>query len=268
MRRLISLSCVVLFAGCGEGSKGGLIDSTTPKTEETIQEAKVEGPINHNPREVIERAIDAHGGPVQLGRLRTFIRSDAGQIIQRGGSKVMASREVVLALPDQCRLNFEIQAGTERLPTVLVVAGNQGWLSGAGNVQDLTREAVEDIRGEIHLNNILTLLPLASMEVTALPAITLGEQQALGVQVVAKGHAPIKVWFDQKTGHLVKAERSGFEGGEAITRAYYFSEFKDQGGPKLPTRQMETVNGAFAANWTISGYKIVDSLPADTFKKP
>lgn len=274
MRWLIPLAFLpLLAAACGGNSStpGGFLGQqpTDKDTGKDKVEEKVEGPATHNPREVVERAIQQHGGPVMLGRLRHFTRSEKGEISSFGTS-VRATRDVIVSLPDKCRLNFELDAGTQKIAMNMAVGGDKGWRSGGGETKDLGKEEIEDLRGELLLNAARTLLPLQAdgVELTALPVIKINKEPALGVKVASKGNAELKLWFDQKTGYLVKAERPGREAGLAVIREYYFSDFKELAGAKLPAKQVEHMNGRKVAEWSVTGCKTADGFPDSTFSKP
>lgn len=275
MRWLIPMAFLALLAAaCGgdpQKPSGGLLDQTSQQEGPNAgnKDEPINAPADHNPREVIERAVQAHGGPVQLGKLKHFTRSEKGEITSFGTS-VRATRDVVVSLPDKCRLNFELDGGTQKIMLSMAVVGDKGWRAGTGEIKDLSKEEIEDLRGEAQLNAMRTILPLAgnSVELTALPAILINKEPALGIKVTSKGNADLKLWFDQKNGYLVKAERPGREGGIAVMREYYFSDFKDMDGAKLPAKQVEHMNGRKIADWSVTGCKVVDSLPDAAFSKP
>jgi hypothetical protein len=275
MRWLIPMAFLTLLAAaCGGDPKkqAGFLKDSTSEADTQRKDGggqKEAGRADHNPRDVVERAIQVHGGPVQLAKLRNMVLSDKGEI-SRFGVSTRASREISLALPGKSRFAFELDRGTEKQGMVLIFAGDKGWHSAAGAVQDMTKDMIDEMRAITHAVWARTLLPLTgnAYELTALPEITIEKEPALGVKAASKGSPDTKLWFDKKSGYLVKVERPGNEAGTPVVREYFLSDFKDVEGLKLPFKQLEYLNGGKIADWTVTNYKFVDSLPEATFNKP
>lgn len=273
MRRLILTALVALLTACSSSKRDDAPvpapapNSQVEQTPATGQiSEKLDAPADHNPREVVERAMQVHGGPVRLGKWKQFSRQEKGEI----GQAIRGTRETFMAVPEKCRFNFELDTGTQKLNMSLILSGDKSWRASGGEVKDLSKDDFENFRGEAQLNSAAITLPIinGSGELTALPPILINKEPALGIKVSSKGNPDLKLYFDKKTGYLVKAERPGSEAGVAVTREYYYSDFKDFDGVKLPAKQIEHMNGRKIAEWTVTEYKAVDSLPADAFTKP
>lgn len=219
-------------------------------------------------RNAVQRAFEAHGGIERLSKLKSFVRSAKGEITSFGGT-LPATFETSANLPDQSRWAFELDAGNQKIAVTLVLNGDKGWQTGAGALKEMTAQQLEEQREEGYLLWLTTLAPLREpgFDFALLPEIKVANDPAVGVKVTRKGKPDIKLYFDKKTGLLVKAERKGKEAGVDVTKEYFFSEHKPFDNLKLPTKQLELKNGKKDAEWTISGYKI-GRVDEGVFGKP
>src|SRR5262245_18027884 len=85
-------------------------------------------PTGDDPRELIRRAIEAHGGPDRLDRLRQVREQTAGTLhLLRDKSPF--NSETVQRLPGQFRHTLVSEVGGKKLHIVATYDGKQGWLT-------------------------------------------------------------------------------------------------------------------------------------------
>ena len=93
-------------------------------------------------------------------------------------------------------------------------------------------------------------------------------QPAAGVKVSQRGHTDATLYFDKETGLLVKIARRAQEAGLMVDKEYLFSAHKEFEGAKLPTKQVEMINGKKFTEVTSFTYKILRRVDESMFAKP
>ena len=215
---------------------------------------------------IIDQAVKAHGGADALAKVRTAVHAGQGTIFQ-GEMKIPFTDEVTLNLPNQWRDTVEID---KKGRFAIAVNGDKGWQSASGTVAEIGPDRFKELREEMYVLGLETLTPLqkAGYNLTPLPEIKIAGQPAVGVKVSSKGHADAKLYFDGRTHLLVKIERDALEAGLKLDKQYLFGEFKDFDGVKLPTRQMELLEGKPVMELTSASYKFPSKPDQAAFTKP
>ena len=232
------------------------------------------GPLRADDRDqalsLIDRAIKAHGGADGLTRAQVSTRSSAGTQVQPGGggAEVTFTSEVTQSLPDRIRIAMEVE---KRVKVLIVIDGDKGWVQSAGGGSiPLDKERVKEMRGEAYVGWLTTLVPLKKDGLTLglAPEIKVDGKPALGVKVSGRGEPEAKLYFDQGSGLLVKVERRATEAGVPVTKAYYYSDFKDFDGVKLAAKEVMTVNGKKWYEVKVLTYKFLKKAEDSTFARP
>jgi hypothetical protein len=216
--------------------------------------------------EVIEKAIKAHGGEEVLGKAVHQTRSAKGTV-QLGGKDVSFTAEVVVSLPERQRIVFDFD---KRLQITTVVNGDKGWSLQGGAAAELGKERLEEVRDELYVWWLATLVPLkkGSFELTPLAEIKVNDQPAVGVKVSSKDRKDVKLYFDKNSNLLVKIERRARETGVALDKEYVFSNFKEFDGVKMATLEITSTNGRKSQEVTLTSFKILTKPDDKAFEKP
>lgn len=218
--------------------------------------------------EIIDRAVQAHGGETALARAKMRLRTAEGvQFPQR--EKVPFQTELTLALPDRLRDVIEV-GGPQKVRITQVMNKDQAWRVIAGTTQEVGPEELDNLREEVYLIRLTTLLPLKEkgFELSTLPEVRLAGKPASVVRVVSPGHREVKLYFDQATGLLVKAERRAREAGLALRKEYLFSDFKPFDGVMVATRHVELLDRTPYLELKITSCRFPSQLDDQLFRKP
>jgi hypothetical protein len=215
---------------------------------------------------IIGQAVKAHGGADALAKVRTAVRAGEGVIIQ-GENKTPFTDELTLNLPDQWRDSVVID---KKVHFAIAVNGDKGWQAVSGNVTDVGPARFKELREEMYVLGLETLTPLqkTGFDLAPLPEVKIADRPAVGVKVSSKGHADAKLYFDNQTHLLVKIERSAVEAGLKLDKEYLFGDYKDFDGVKLPTRQVELLEGKEVMELTSASYKFPSKPDEAAFTKP
>jgi hypothetical protein len=216
-------------------------------------------------RVILERAIKAQGGAKALTRAAQLKRKDSGTHITLAGP-VGFTGETIRSLPDRVRLSTQFGGNK----TVLVLNGDKAWQSDGGPAVELLPARVKEVREEVYIEWISTLVPLtrSGFTLSTLPKIKVDGETAVGIKAVHKGRPDVRLYFLQGSGLLARIERQASEAGLKVDKAYQFGAYKDFDGVKLPTKQTVLVNGKKFTEFTSSEVTFPAKLDAKTFAKP
>jgi hypothetical protein len=215
---------------------------------------------------VIERAIKAHGGADALNKAMLRSRSGKGVAVS-GGGEVPFSTEETVRFPDRSRTVLEF--GRARL--TLVLAGEKGWLSPAGGAaQAMTKEMFAEQREELYVWLLMTLTPLLKddFDLEAQPDAKVNDRETAVVKVKSKGKPTASLFFDKKTGFLVKIARRAKETGVPVDKEYLYSDYKDYDGVQFPEKETITIFGKKRSEVKFTNYKVLSKIADATFDKP
>jgi hypothetical protein len=215
---------------------------------------------------LVDRAVKAHGGADALNKAQALVRSGTGTMTLFGNTSSFTD-EVTWSLPDRLRLAMEVE---KKYRLTMVVNGDKGWQSAGGPTVDLGPARLAEVRDEMYVLWLTTLMPLkqTAFKLSPLPEIKVNGAAAVGVKVMSKDKADVKLYFDKKTNLLVKIERRATEGGQKVDKEYFYSDHKDFDGVKLPTKQSEWINGRKFSELTGATYKFPKKLEEAVFAKP
>jgi hypothetical protein len=227
------------------------------------------GPARADDREkalaVIERAIKAQGGAEALNKAQSRSRTGQGKLAV-GGDLPFTTEETV-QLPGRSRTVLE--AGGRR--QIVVLNGDKGWILPLGGAaQELNKDFFEELREEPYVWWLMTLTPLQKdgFELKVLPDAKVKDQDAAVVKVSSKGHPDATLFFDKRTDLLIKIARRAKQAGVPLNKEYYYSDYKEFDGVRLPAKELITLNGKPLSEVTFTRYRLLSRIEDSTFGKP
>jgi hypothetical protein len=219
---------------------------------------------------VIDAAIKAHGGPELLART-ALMRRQAKGTMSFSGQEVPFTDELVLQLPQRWRWTLEVGNAGQKARLLFVVNGDKGWQAGGGNVIELGKEKVEELREESYVLWLSTLLPLIQdngFSLAALPDAEVDGRAAACVLVARRGRPDLKLYFDKQSGLLVKIGRRAKMAGLTVDKEYLYSGHRSFEGVRLPTKYAESANGKKFVEVADISYQFLHSVDERTFARP
>jgi hypothetical protein len=213
---------------------------------------------------VIEQAIKAHGGADALNRAQKRSRSGQGVIVFEGEEPFKT--EETVSFPDRCRMSLDVRSAR----MLIVLNGDKGWLLAGGTVQEMNKATLTERREELYVWWLMTLTPLRKdgFELKPLPDAKVNDREAAVVKVSRKDYPDVRLYFDKKSGLLVKIARRGTEAGVPVNKEYFYSDHKDYDGAKMPGKELITMNGRKLSEVKFTSCKSLDSVADKTFDKP
>jgi hypothetical protein len=220
----------------------------------------------------IEEAIRAHGGLDRLARTLSMTRIGKCEV-EGLGKAVKATGEISVKLPGQYRWTVVlVDPKGNKSPANFGLSGDKGWRSSEGGApKELSKRELQELRETAYVAWLATLAPLAqerTLELSALPPLTVAGHPAVGVKVTAKDRPEVKLYFDKTTHLLVKAEWKGVYDKLDALRELIYGDHKEFEGIKLATRETVLAEGAKVAEWTYGDFKFVDKFDESVFSRP
>jgi len=214
-------------------------------------------------RAIVEKAIAAHGGEAQLAKLKVM---RWGGNMTGGG--LTATWEQTWQWPDQMKDVQEVKGVTLKTQ---VFNGKNLWIRSDGNTREVQGKELDMYREEIYVEMFDRLVPLLdkSYELTALDEIQIEGRPAVGVKLASKRHRDVKLFFDKKSGLLVKRENElRNDEGKLVRLEMFYSDHKETDGLKLHRKALALVDGKKFAEFTVTEVQFFKKLDDSVFAKP
>lgn len=222
-------------------------------------------------KKLIEKAVKAHGGQDKLdkfaGSAVTFKGTFHGM-----GDGIPITGTVTTHGSDKQRVELEIEAGGQKFPILIVLAGDKGWSKIGKDVTEMDKDQLAEAKEQARAAWVTTLAPLKDKAFTLATTgeIKVEKRVALGVKVSRKGHRDIDLYFDKETGLLVKSEGRVKDetSGQEVSEEGFFGDHKDVQGTKQPYKFTVKRNGKLFLEGEASKVEVFEKVDATTFAKP
>jgi outer membrane lipoprotein-sorting protein len=224
-------------------------------------------------RAVIEKAIQARGGEEKLAQMKAMTFKSKGKFYGMGEGTDYTGKWAIQP-PDKFRFQINSEANGMKFTFLFVFDGKQGWMKINEDTTELDQDAVAEAQEDLHAGRVETLVPLLTdkrFELSSLGKGKVGDHEAVGVRVVHKGHRDIKLFFDEKTGLLLKNERmikDQMLGGKQRTQETLHSDYKDVNGLKQPMKLVIKRDGEKHVEGELTDFRTEAKMDDAVFGKP
>jgi outer membrane lipoprotein-sorting protein len=228
-------------------------------------------------RAILQKAVKALGGEERIGKLFGFTlksRIKSTTSVQA----IETTEQLSVQLPDRARVVTERESRGVKSTTTKVYNGNGGWQIVGGRVLDLPRTNLNQARntllGDFIFWDLAAFLKDRSYNLTPLGESRVDEKTVMGLKVSRDGDPEIRLYFDKKTGLLLKREaisavnpasRSAVR--QNIT-SVLFEEYQETAGIKIPFKTSTFRDGKRTSEKEVLEFKAVDKFDEATFAKP
>jgi hypothetical protein len=215
-------------------------------------------------REVLARAIKAHGGAENLEKLKASIIKTKGKLIE-----LEYTAETSLQLPDRTCTAAESKLGKY----IQVLNGDKGWVKLGELSRECFKEELVEMKEQLNVTSIAHLSVLAGEEYKLSP---LGEETvegrtAVGMRVERKGFRDVSLYFDKDSGLLLKVQtrvRDPLRGGLECTSETLYSDYREVDGLMTPYKFTIKYDGKIYNEGEMTDVRIAESLDDSVFEKP
>jgi hypothetical protein len=222
------------------------------------------------PQAVIDRAIQAAGGPARLSKFAVFTRKGQGKFhgLDQG---IPFTGEWTVRLPEQVRESVQSESNGRKFHFVKVLSGDKGWMRLNDLVEDLDRDTLAEDKEQTYAAWVATLLPLKDKEFAL---VLLGEARvtgrpAWGIKVTRAGHRDVALFFDKEKNWLVKSETQVRAGpSKLVVQEVLYDEYKEAGGIVRPHRTVLRRDGKLFVEMEVTELKPLEKADEKTFARP
>lgn len=222
-------------------------------------------------RKIIDKAIKAEGGAEKVAKNKAATWKVKGNFYGLGNA-LPYTGEYAIQFPDKFRFALEFDAGGQKAKMIAVVNKDKGWRDLNGNVMDMDKEQVTEAREGMYAQNVFRAVALKEKGYTFSPLgeVKVDKRPAVGVKVSHKGHRDVNLYFDPKSGLLVKTEARVKDEmtGQEVKQETFFSDYKESNGDKHPTKVVIKRDGQLYVEAENSDYKFAEKLDDSLFTKP
>jgi hypothetical protein len=216
---------------------------------------------------ILDKAISALGGAEKLGKASAFSWKSKGTITFNENENEFTGQVTIKGL-DQYRREF----GNDQFNAVVVVDGSKGWRKFGENASELEGDGLANEKRAIYLNVIpITLVGLNGngFKFQATDEEKVGDKPAAVLKVTGPDGKDFKLYFDKESGLPLKlvAKVLSFQGDEYSSETT-FADYKDFDGIKKATKLEIKRDGNPFQTWTVTEFKVLDKVEADTFAEP
>jgi hypothetical protein len=221
--------------------------------------------------QILDKAIKALGGQEKLSKIEAVSWKSKGKITIEGNDNEFHSEATVQGL-DHFRSVFEGEFNGNPFKALSVLSGDKGWRKIGDQVIEMEPDAVKNEKRTLYLMVVpSSILPLKSkgFKVETAADESVGGKPASVLKVTGPDGKDFTISFDKESGLPVRtvAKVAGWMGEEYVQDVTY-SDYKDFGGIKKPTKSTVKRDGEpFVSSENVE-FKVLDKVPADAFAAP
>jgi outer membrane lipoprotein-sorting protein len=220
------------------------------------------------PKAVVELAIKAHGGKDALAKAVIGSQKMSGTMTQLN-TEVEFAGEVQYALPDKYKMTLTLTLPGNKLVATQTVNGDKVKTVIDGKAQELTAPQKGELRqttANQEISLLVALLDEKKYTLKAAPDAKVADTDAAVVVVSGKGITDVTLYFEKKTGQLVRMTREAVgPDDKPVAEETTLSDFKKFGDVLLPTKLVVTRGGKKFMTMTLSDAKWLDKIDDKTF---
>jgi hypothetical protein len=224
------------------------------------------------PKDIIAKAIKAHGGEELLTKNKAAQTKMKGKITLPGVGDVDFVQEVSFMLPDKLRESMELTIMGNTINTLTLINGDKMTIELNGKeitVPDQAKEALKDTGHVLEVARLITLKD-KKYELALIGEDKVEGKKVVGVRVSAKDKKDVSMYFYKDTGLMAKMEYRGADPatGKEINEERIITEYsKSKAGVPQPKKIIVKHDGKQFLEAEVLELTSLEKLDDDVFKK-
>jgi hypothetical protein len=183
-------------------------------------------------KEVIAKAIEAHGGEAEMKKLDATSMKMKGTIHVMGMDIPFTGDAASQGL-DKRKIDLEIDVMNQKIRVTNVFNKDKGWAKVNDDVKEMDKDQLAEATEQAHSQLVATLIPLKDKAYTlsVVGDEKVGNAAVTVIRVERKGRRDVTLSFDKKTYLLLKTERRVKDemSGQEVTEEGFYLEYNDKG---------------------------------------
>lgn len=225
-----------------------------------------------DPKAIIAKAIKAHGGEEFLNKHQGARAQNKGKITLPGVGEADFTQDVVYMLPNKFKDSMELSIAGQKISVLTIMNGEKISIDAGGRAVDVTDDIKKAMKEAVDMLSVARLTPLLkdkSYELSIFGEAKVEDKPAIGVRISAKGKKDVTLFFDKKTGLMVKIEHRTTEPntGAEINQERIILEYKEKDGIPLPKKVLVKHDGKTFIEAEASEFTFLEKVDDSEFKK-
>jgi len=221
-----------------------------------------------DPKQVVEKAIQARGGEALLKKLQMV--SFTGNGLSAPQNQVAHFKfRTTSALPDRMRDEADYEGG---LLFVQVLNRDKGWISINKEVKEMDAVNLRSVRDQNYVNHLLTLVPLREdrFKLVPLPERRVEGVVAQGFVIKCKDQTDITLYVDKENSLPIMYKARVVDPNTNIEKDQetYFMKYTAMQGIQFPKRWVVYHDGSKSMELNFEDFKLLDKVDDILFVKP
>jgi len=220
------------------------------------------------PRAVIERALQVHGGARRIEKYKGVQMKGKGTVYLP--SEVPVAVEGSSELPGKFKSVMEMNVNGMKLTIIQAVNGDRVTVRQNGVDVPLDDRLKEELKEQVYADGVASLIVLRERgyRLSPLGETKVNDRDALAMKVASQGHRDVTLYFDKASGFLVKIEDKALDvkSMQEVLQEKILDNYKDFGGIKRPTRVVVHRDGKPFGEMEITDVKISEKLEDANFE--
>jgi hypothetical protein len=222
-------------------------------------------------RAIVEKAVKAHGGEEFLTKHK------AGQVTTKGKLELLGglefTQEATFSMPDKFKEVMNMEVMGQKVQVISVFNGEKASIEANGKAIEITDDIKAALKEAGHAMKVARLVPILKekeFELSGLGEVEVEGKKAVGVRVSSKGHKDVNLFFDKKSGLLVKTESRTVDptSGQEVAEERIILEYDTSGKAPYGKRVMVKRDGAKFAEVEVISAKQLESIDDNEFAVP
>ena len=200
-----------------------------------------------DPKDVVRKAIAAHGGAENLTKFKGSRSSTKGSISIMGLDLEYTAESVGMQ-PDKQKTTIKMDIMGMAITVVQMINGDKISLTVNGNATPVPDTQKADLKQSVEMQKAMGLTPLLdkAYELKALGDSKVDGKDVVGIQASSKELKELKIYFDKSTYLVTKVERMGADpagGGDDKKQELILGDYKDVKGVKKAMKTTMLTDG-------------------------
>jgi hypothetical protein len=221
-------------------------------------------------KEVIEKAIKAHGGATNLKKASMARMTFKGTLSQMN-LEIPVEGETIYQLPDKEKSVLTLSVLGQNVKVVQIVNGTKTRVTANGVAAPVPDAQKDELVEGARLQAVTNLTPLLDEKAYELRLIDKADKvmgkDVIGVLVKPKKGKEVKLFFEKDKHRLVKLARKGVSqaGDKDVDQEVIFSDFKQFDGSLHPTKTEQFADGKKVTTTKVLTFKVLDKVDKKEF---
>jgi hypothetical protein len=216
---------------------------------------------------LLDKAIKAHGGEEALAKCKAV---HVKMKVNYEGAADVYAQEWLFAAPDKLRHSAEGTYLGRRTVSIYATDGKVAWSLVNGQVETLEGDFAQWYKDQAHLMQAARLTPLKAKEceLKAVGETKVDGKTALGLQVRAKGHKDLTLFFDAESGLLVKIERKVRDSdGQEVKEERFYQDYPKKDGLPYARKVIVKQDGKTVETDEVHDVKFLEKADDKEFRR-